>query len=274
MDEDNWHHLEGTFVRPNVFRVYFYDDFTRPLEVTGFSATVAKTDANWNAVAAPVALKVGRTKDRDRLETTMPGTRLPASFELRIKFKPDGREHEFDFRFADYSKEPVTVPIVSAPLTMAAAQSTGTAFNQGPSSTTLSQTGGGVGMAAVVPQDPYAVADPIAREEPLPTTTPELLAELAKCSQSVSMLLAEGNLAGVWYPAIGAKDVALALEENHMNDVPEARQPELASAVKRLTMAAWRMDAAGDLGNKEQLLPLYQDFSSAIADIQSIYGTH
>ena len=71
------------------------------------------------------------------------------------------------------------------------------------------------------------------------------------------MLLEEGNLGGLWFPAIGAKDVALALEENHMNELPEAQRPKMASAVKRLTLAAWQIDAAGDLGNKERLLPLF-----------------
>ena len=80
-------------------------------------------------------------------------------------------------------------------------------------------------------------------------------------------------MSAVWYPAIGAKDVALTLEQNHINDVPEARRAEMASAVKRLTLAAWQIDAAGDLGNRERLLPLYRDFSAAIADIQTIYGT-
>ena len=87
------------------------------------------------------------------------------------------------------------------------------------------------------------------------------------------MLLDEGNLPGLWYPAIRAKDVALALEESHMNDVPEAQRPKMASAVKRLTLVAWQIDAAGDLGNKELLLPLYREFSAAITDIQSAYET-
>jgi len=42
-------------------------------------------------------------------------------------------------------------------------------------------------------------------DEALPTTTPELLAELAKRAQSVTMLLDEGNLGALWNPAIGAR---------------------------------------------------------------------
>jgi hypothetical protein len=109
-------------------------------------------------------------------------------------------------------------------------------------------------------------------EAPLPTTTPELLAELTKRAQSVKTSLDQGDLTGLWYPAIGAKEVALALEENHIDEISEDRRASMESAVKRLTMAAWQIDAAGDLGNKERLLPLYRDFSEAITDIESLYG--
>ena len=107
----------------------------------------------------------------------------------------------------------------------------------------------------------------------MPTTTAELVAELAKRAQAVGKALDQGDLTGLWYPAIGAKDVALALEENHISEITQDKRPKMTSAVKRLTMAAWEIDAAGDLGNKERLLPLYRDFSAAVADIESIYGS-
>ena len=295
MADDNWHHLEGTFVQPNVFRVYFYDDFTRPLAITGFSAVVAKTDANGKEIAPPVALKVERSKDRNTLELPMEATKLPASFEIRVKFKPEDKPRVFDFTFADYSKEPVAAqpfPGASVPITTTArqpSQAPPAAAGAGalPSEATSASAptsassplagapqSGGAAMAALVPVDPFTSAgNPVAREEPLPTTTPELLAELAKRAESVKTLLDQGNLGGVWFPAIGTKDVALALEAKHLTELPEAERPDMESAVKQLTLAAWQIDATGDLGNKERILPFYRDFSAAVADIQALYAT-
>jgi Cu/Ag efflux protein CusF len=259
MADDNWHHLEGTLVRPNVFRVYFYDDFTRPLVATNFSAAVAKADTYGRETGAPVAIKPGGSKDRNTLEVRLPNTTLPASLALRVKFSPDDKERVFDFTFADYSKEPVGgVPVTSGPVTTAP-----------PPAQPSSKPADAPAPAA----PPSAPAIPVARDEPPPGTTPELLAELAKNAQSVTALLDKGDLAGLWYPAIATKDIAIALEQNHINEVPEAQRPNMRSAVKRLTFAAWQIDAAGDLGNKERLLPLYKDFSAAVAEIQGLYGS-
>jgi Cu/Ag efflux protein CusF len=270
MADDSWHHVEGTLIRPNVFRVYFYNDMTQPLSVTGFSASAAKSDATGSNVAASISLKPRQTKDRNILEVPMPGATLPANFTLRVKFKPDDKERVFDFAFNDYSKDPAA-PLASAPTATAAQPKSPMPAGPNGSVPPSSQT---TAMPPVQASDSATFAPaPFRQAEPLPTTTPELLAELTKRAQSLAKALDQGDLTGLWYPAIGAKDVALALEENHITEIPEAQRPRMASAVKQLTMAAWQIDAAGDLGNKERLLPLCRDFAAAIADIESIYGS-
>ena len=271
MADDNWHHLEGTFIRPDVFRVYFYNDMTQPLPPAGFSAVIAKADANGKSVGAPLTLKPGRTQQGNTLEVAIPHTSPPASFELQVKFKPADKPRVFDFTFGDYSKE----PIGGAPLPGAvAANSTPT----GPiPSVSAAATASSQSTAAdtSVPLYPYSAADQLpgsGREEVLPTTVPELLSTLAQRAQSVKTLLDEGNLTSLWTPALSAKDIALALQENHLGEVPQTARPKLASAVRRLTLVAWQIDAAGDLGNRQQLLPLYNDFAAAIADVQAAYA--
>ncbi len=267
MADDNWHHLEGTLVPANIFRVYFYNDMTQPLAVGGFSARVAEGEQNGTNGEAPIALKPGRTKDGNALEVSVPGAALPTSFTLWVKFKSDDKELVFNFTFADYSKEPVP--------STAPAQA-GERAPKGPVLSTRNAPQAAQGGTSVMVDSvlyPTIVSNAIRPEEPLPPTTAGLLTELANRAQLVKALLDEGNFGGLWYPTLRAKDVAVALEENHVSDIAEAQHPKMASAVKRLTLAAWQIDAAGDLGNKERLLPLYRDFASAIADIESAYGT-
>jgi len=109
-------------------------------------------------------------------------------------------------------------------------------------------------------------------QEVLPDSKPELLALLKQRSEDVNTALQQGQLGGVWYPAIGTKDVALALQEKHPEGLTDAQRTQLERAVKLLTVAAWQIDAAGDLGDREKLTELYQQFAAAVADIQGLYG--
>ena len=278
MADDSWHHLEGTWVRPNILRVYFYNDMTQPLAVNGFSAIAAKADRNGKETAAPISLKPGRTADHNTLEVAVSGGALPANFAVRVKFKPEDKERVFDFTFADYSREPgpaASSPAASAPAVTSAAQLQAQTPASAAGSNATSPSAGQTSAASAPAQQADTYVPPTLRPEaPLPTTTPELLAELAKRAETLTKALDQGDLGGLWYPAIGAKEVALALEENHLSELPEPQRPKMQSAVRRLTMAAWEIDAAGDLGNKEKLMPFYRDFSAAIADIESIYGSH
>jgi Cu/Ag efflux protein CusF len=278
MADDSWHHLEGTLVRPNIFRVYFYNDMTQPLPSASVSAKVAKTDANGRQIGTPIVLKPVPTNDGNTLEAPITGATLPASFELTLKFKPDDKERVFDFRFAGYSQEPGVAPVspsasvASSTRTTAPKLGTATAKEPEPEGAPPNpETGASVMVDSVL--YPTSVSSTVKPDEPLPATTPELLAELASRAQAVKKLLDEGNLGGLWVPALRAKDLALALEDNHLNEVAEAQRPRIASAVRRLTLAAWQIDALGDLGNRELLLPLYRDFSEAITDIKALYGT-
>jgi hypothetical protein len=104
MATDQWHHLEGTFVAPGVFRVYFYDDLTRALPVAGFSGDVALADDNGRPVGDRMSMALGA--DGHTLEARPGAATLPVNVKLYMKFKAGDKEQVFDFLFASYSKEP------------------------------------------------------------------------------------------------------------------------------------------------------------------------
>jgi hypothetical protein len=106
MASDQWHHLEGTFVSPNVFRVYFYNDMTQPLGAAGFSARAVLANANAEAVGEPVTLATSMGAPANTLSATIPNAKTPTNVKLFVKFNPNDKEQVFDFQFPEYSKEP------------------------------------------------------------------------------------------------------------------------------------------------------------------------
>jgi hypothetical protein len=108
--------------------------------------------------------------------------------------------------------------------------------------------------------------------EAVPDTKAELLALLKEKAENVTSLVDEGQLGAVWFPALVAKNVGLALQEKFEDGMSEADRGKMASAVKQLTVVAWQIDAAGDLGNAQQIHLLRDQFEVAVGQIQALYG--
>jgi Cu/Ag efflux protein CusF len=255
MSEDLYHHIEATLVaptptRPAAFRVYFYDEYTRPIKAVGISAHVALADKNGKATGSATPLLVSRIRDGNAMEVRLPNAPVPsegapAFFTLRVKFKPSDKDWLTDHTFTSYSKE--SGPIRSASATDTAATPSESS-GRGPSATVL---------------------------DTLPGAKQELLAELQTSMDAVTKQWKEGGLSGLWYPALRAKDVALKLQQDYGRDISDDRQADLTSAVQRLTQSAWQIDSAGDLGNKERIAVLYDAFQGAAGEIVGLYGaTH
>jgi hypothetical protein len=273
MAPDAWHHLEGTYPSAGLFRMYFYNDYSKPMKPTGFTASISLLDANDKDTGVTIPLKPGRISNT--LEAALPkdGATLPLRVLARVKFTATGDASPFNFTFSETTKEPAATPppavtTSNAPAAPAAASAASKPAAQQP-------------PPAPAPPAPAPAVDlsgaPAALltaldEDILPKTMQGLIAELSKRATEVEQTVKDGNLGQVWLPAMGTKTVALALE-SHASMLPE-RQRALANvAIKRVVTAAWALDAYGDLGNKEKMTEAYEKLASAVADLKTAYGS-
>jgi predicted RNA-binding Zn-ribbon protein involved in translation (DUF1610 family) len=87
MASNGYHHLEGTRTEDGEFRLYLYDDFTRPLEVAGFSARAGDVPM----VPSP---------DGDFFSAKVESTKDPVEVVVHLRFPGEAGEARFDFIFA------------------------------------------------------------------------------------------------------------------------------------------------------------------------------
>ena len=270
MAPDNWHHLEGTLPRAGVFRLYLYDDYTKPLprdQVQKASARLVinetfdpatKTSKEISAVPL-VPAQNGRY-----LEARIAQTTLPAQMAAKVRFQAAAPEHRFDFTFAEYSKEPAFDSVQPRPTPAAPP-----VRNEPPAAVPP-------GPAATAPPSPSAAAvstgvDPGLISLPIPESVPEILAQLAQRTEQVRRFIDQGSFASVYVPAFQAKDLALALDP-HTKDLSGDRRKLAAPAIKQLVRSAWLLDAFGDLGNREHIGEAFEQFVAAEKEVQSAFG--
>jgi hypothetical protein len=285
MAEDNWHHVEGTYPNPGLFRAFFYDNFKKPLPGKNFSGSLMVLDKTDKELAT---LPLAASRDGNTLEARIPPqlATFPLRAKATIKYDPKAREQPFDFVFNELSKDP-------GPARPAPATTTGAAAPARPAASTAKPAP--AGTAANTPARPPAAstaAPPADSQEPLildsptnvppaladaldesklPNGTPELLAELAKRAGDVEALVNEGNLSQVWLPATATKTVALVLE-GHANSLPERQRIAVSDSVKRVVTSAWELDAYGDLGDRKKITEAYQRLATAVGDLKAAYA--
>ena len=96
MAPNNWH-LEATHPAASEFRLYVYDDYSRPFIPKGFAARI---------VAGDTSIPFKPAAAGSRLDARVPDAALPAAIVVKARFEAAQPEYHFDFQFYDYSTEP------------------------------------------------------------------------------------------------------------------------------------------------------------------------
>ena len=227
MAADNWHHLEGVWPEQGVFRVYFYDDYSKPLALDRLKQVTGRiVTREAPAAAEPKELEafpLELSPDGQPFLIARIGTLpSPAEITAKIKLKPDVEEQRFDFVFAEFST----------------AAETGAA-----------PTGG---MITLEPT-------------PIPDTAAGVIASLKDHDRELKELVETGKFGLLYVTAFRARDLALALEAHAATLAPD-RRVKAAAAITRVVQAAWLLDAAGDLGNRAQVVAAYARFTESLTE--------
>jgi hypothetical protein len=267
MAPDNWHHLEGTYRDGGVFRMYLYDDFTKPLARDQVRVMTGRIITKSGATIPLVPVQNGRF-----LEAKIGKLPFPAEMAAKLKFKSTSPEHHFDFTFPEYSKEPVapvtTTAVTPAPKPPSNVQSPQVAPPGNAAGIAASPAANAASSASAAPPPTTSSSgvDPGLIPLPIPDSVPEMLAQLSQRTEQIRRFIDQGQFASVYVPAFQAKDLALALDERKTELRPEHLKIA-APAIKRLVRSAWLLDAFGDLGNRQQITDAYAVFTATVAEL-------
>jgi len=107
MVSNNWH-LEVAHPAAGVFRLYVYDNYSKPFSPPGLAARLIDVPGA-NGARASVSIPFAKTP-RGYYEARVAGLAVPATVAANVRFEASDKEYRFDFVFPDYSKEPAARP--------------------------------------------------------------------------------------------------------------------------------------------------------------------
>lgn len=279
MASNKWHHVEATLPAPGILRVFIYDNFTKPLASTPFTGRAVTRERFDAATRASVDLEsfpLVPTRKGEWLEARVGLFTVPAKVTVKMRFDPRLPEDRFDFAFETFSKEPFAMPLESRGPDKAQAGAVRAPGARPRVRSTTAPAPAPPGPATVTPSSPAPMrteAYTLRASDPLPGTVADLVAFLAERTQEIQSLVARGQLGAVYVPALLGKDAALALERQAASRLPNATRAEAGRATRRLVLAAWQLDAAGDLGDATKVSTALDAFTAAARTIQAAHAT-
>ena len=104
---DNKHHLEGILVPPGTFRVYLYDDHTKPLKAEETRQASGTVQVGESDDAPKIDLAPGKKKET--LEANLGnGVKFPLTLTMLLHLpgmEPDAKPELFNFNFTKFTDE-------------------------------------------------------------------------------------------------------------------------------------------------------------------------
>ena len=239
MAPDGFHHIEGAYPEPGVFRIYATDNYREPVDVTlwmGRAVLEEEYDAATDEFVEVTAFAMLPAPGGTYLEAEVGDVAVPAEIIARLQFAEDFPEERFDFIFAGFSgdapRETLTLDRPNVPAALPLAE-------------------------RIRPR--------------IPELTSDIVGGIEARDREIVDLVTRGAFTEIFIPALQAKELALALHDR-AEALPARARDDVRIAVRSLVRAAWLLDWYGDLGNKQQVDDAYGVFGSAVAQISRVYG--
>ena len=108
MAPNAWHHLEGVMVSAREFRLYLFNNYTKPISaarfVDGSYAELLRLDKNSKEIGKPIRLSFEVVADGKYLKVAIPKQMaLPLDIAVWLKFEGRKRPEIFNFTFKKVS---------------------------------------------------------------------------------------------------------------------------------------------------------------------------
>ena len=234
MAPDSFHHIEGAYPEPGVFRLYATDNYREPVDISvwvGRAVTEEEYDENTDEFIEVAAFDLVPGPNGEYLEVRVPDVGFPAEVTAKVIFQEGFPAERFDFIFAKLSTVAVAAVAADAPVPLPLSQ-------------------------RILPD--------------IPADAGQIAVEIFSRDERIQDLIDRGAFIEIFIPALQAKELALALQD-HGSELPEAARNQVRVAVRQLVRAAYLLDWYGDLGNKTDLESAYSVFGSAVSQINDVY---